>query len=57
LGLINEVPELCELSSKALHCFNWCGGFNPALWPLYDTFYHVDDWQVLQSTMQELARK
>lgn len=57
LGLISEPPELCELSGKALHCYGWCGGFKPAMWPLYDTLYDVSDWPLLEVVMQELTRE
>jgi hypothetical protein len=38
---------MCQWAVRAHHCWRWCGGWNPALWPLYAALHEVPDWPLL----------
>jgi len=53
-------PQLSDLAWRAGHCWRFCGGWNPLLWPTYQALYPVDDWHALIDRMlairDELAK-
>lgn len=51
-----DAPPLCALGQAALHCWAFCGGWNPALWPVYGALYPVTDWHQLVDTMTAIRR-
>lgn len=51
---MGEPPELDEWATRALHCWNWCGGWKPEAWPMYETLFPVPDWHRLTELMQVL---
>lgn len=34
-----------------MHCWNFCGGWQPATWPIYDALHDVEDWHLLIDLM------
>jgi hypothetical protein len=48
---IAEPPELSEAARRAVHCWSFSGGWNPAAWQFYDALYPVDDWDQLVNGM------
>ena len=49
-------PELCEAAQLAMHCWDFCAGWHPDTWPIYDAFHVVPDWHALIELMQEIRR-
>jgi hypothetical protein len=49
---VAESPPLSDLAERALHCWGFCAGWAPALWPIYAALYPVDDWHDLIDLMQ-----
>lgn len=37
-----------------MHCWHFCGGWRPDLWPLYGTLYSVPDWHQLIDAMSAI---
>jgi hypothetical protein len=37
-----------------MHCWNFCGGWQPSNWPVYAALYEVDDWHQLIDVMTEI---
>lgn len=35
-----------------MHCWCWCDGWRPDLWPTYDALYSVPDWDIAIDLMQ-----
>jgi hypothetical protein len=54
--LRGDAPTLCPAAEQALHCWNFCGGWSPALWPAYAAFHDVDDWHLLVELMQVIRK-
>jgi hypothetical protein len=55
-ALIAQPPELSEAARRAVHCWSFSGGWNPAVWPFYDALYPVDDWHQLVDGMQAIRK-
>lgn len=47
-------PEQDEWAQRALHCWNWCGGWHPERWPVYAVFHDVSDWALLVELLETL---
>lgn len=39
-----------------MHCWCWCGGWQPALWAMYEALYPVNDWDMAAELMQVIRR-
>jgi len=52
-GLIGEPPALSALAWQARHCWIFCGGWNPALLPLYAALHPQgsSDWHGVMDRM------
>lgn len=49
---MGPLPELSPLAEQALHCYAWCGGWEPGRWAVYAALYPVHDWEALSDLMQ-----
>lgn len=38
-------PESDTKALQAIHCWNFCGGWNPERLPIYDAIYGIEDWE------------
>lgn len=47
-------PPLDEWAQRALHCWNWCEGWNPERWLMYQAFHDVPDWALLIGALESL---
>ena len=57
LGLELPAPALPALSAQAelaVACWNFCDGWAPERWPVFDALHPVDDWHALVDLMQAL---
>jgi hypothetical protein len=54
---VGQAPPLCEESNRAMHAWNWCGGWRPDLWPMYATLHPVPDWHLLQDLMEVIRSR
>jgi hypothetical protein len=50
------MPQLCDASERALHCWDFCAGWHPELWPVYAALYDVPDWHATIDLMREIRR-
>jgi len=51
-GLLAQAPDLTPQARRAAHCWHWCGGWRPDLWPAYTALHEVDDWQLITELMK-----
>lgn len=51
-GADEPAPPLSVATAQALHCWNWCDGWQPERWPLYLALYPVTDFDTLTGLMQ-----
>ena len=49
-------PDLDAAGMAAQHCWNWCDGWHPERWPIYDALYPVADWPQLIELMLHIRR-
>ena len=56
-GLAGDAPDLATpLAVRAVHCWTFCQGWQPAAWPVYAALYPVDDWHQLVDAMLVIRR-
>lgn len=53
-GIFAEPEPPLPVVQRALHCWSFCDGWNPAALPLYDATYGVDDWELMLELLSEL---
>jgi hypothetical protein len=53
---VGEAPLLCPQAEQARHCWQFCGGWQPHMWPVYAALYPVPDWHLLIDLMQTIRR-
>ena len=46
------MPVLVPQARRAAHCWQFCGGWRPELWPGYAALHEVDDWHLLMELMK-----
>lgn len=51
------LPELSARAQLAIHCWNWCDGWHPERWPVFDALHPVDDWHALVELMQVIREQ
>ncbi len=51
-GPEEDPPITLPLTAQALHCWNWCDGWQPQRWPLYLALYPVTDFDTLTALLQ-----
>jgi hypothetical protein len=51
-GLAAPPDPLSAAADLAVHCWGFCGGWQPERWPIYDALHQVDDWHELVELMQ-----
>lgn len=39
-----------------MHCWTFCGGWEPTAWPVYDALHPVADWHQLVDAMTAIRR-
>ena len=44
---VAEPAPLQGVEAEAAHCWRWCQGWRPDLWPAYAALYPVADWVAL----------
>lgn len=54
LDLLGPAPLLGRLDDAARHCWNFCGGWAPERWAVYDALHLVADWHLLIDVMSVL---
>jgi hypothetical protein len=50
--VLGPLPELSAQASLAVLCWNWCDGWTPERWPLFEAFHAVPDWGALVELLQ-----
>jgi len=51
-SLYGPPPALSPVASLAAHCWNWCGGWYPERWPVYQALHpEAQDWAGLSELM------
>lgn len=53
-GIFVEPEAPLPAVERALHCWNFCDGWNPAVLPLYDATHGIDDWELMLELLAEL---
>ena len=52
-GFDSAQPAPLEgLAALAAHCWQWCQGWRPDLWPAYAALHEVQDWHALAEAME-----
>jgi hypothetical protein len=57
VAAVGDAPALCAESARAIHCWNWCAGWRPQVWPMYATLHPVPDWHLLQDLMEVIRSR
>ena len=55
-GLVAEPEELSPWGQAARHCWQFCEGWAPERWAIYDALYPVSDWHLLIDLMQDIKK-
>lgn len=55
-GLVAEAPMLFGAALVAQDCWNFCGGWRPTSWPLYEAISPVEDWPLTIELMLFIRR-
>lgn len=50
--MVAPAPDLEPDALAASHCWQWCAGWAPHLWPAYAALHAVDDWALLIDLQQ-----
>lgn len=45
------LPDLSWQARTALHCWNFCAGWDPQRWPIYAALYPIGDWCAIVDLM------
>lgn len=54
--LAKRAPELGPMANVAAHCWNFCDGWAPERWPVYEALHPVSDWHLLIDLMAEIRK-
>jgi len=54
--MLGGPPELDALAARARHCWQFCQGWAPERWPIYDALHPVDDWHQVIDVMAEIDK-
>jgi len=44
------------MANVAAHCWNFCDGWAPERWPVYEALHPVSDWHLLIDLMAEIRK-
>ena len=50
--VLGSLPDLSPQAALAALCWNWCDGWAPERWVLFDAFHGVPDWGALAELLQ-----
>lgn len=53
-ALAEPVPELSAAAQLAAECWDWCDGWHPERWPLFDALHEVADWERLAAGVRAI---